>query len=261
MEPAPVNARCCQKEVTFDGASQPFKRALWLVIAINAVMFVVEIVAGLLSNSQALQADALDFLGDSANYAISLVVLPMGLAARARAAAFKGFAMAAFGLWVIGGTALRALSGTAPDPHLMGATGVLALLANVGVAALLYRYRAGDANMRSVWLCSRNDALANVAVILAAGASKKRFILPHARVMIHQPFGGVTGQTSDVQIQVEEILEAKNELNKIIGYHTGKDPEQVERDSERDRFFSAKEAKDYGLVDDVLDFAEERKTK
>ena len=120
-----------------------------------------------------LQADALDFLGDSASYAISLVVLPMGLAARARAAAVKGFAMAAFGLWVLGATASRALSGTVPDPHtmsqVMGLTGTIALLANVGVAVLLFRYRGGDANMRSIWLCSRNDALANVAVILAAG--------------------------------------------------------------------------------------------
>ncbi len=161
-----MSAGCCGGGPAPDAR---FARVLWAALAVNASMFVVELVASFVSGSMALQADALDFLGDSANYAISLVVLPMGLAARARAAAFKGFAMAAFGLWVIGSTALRALSGTAPDPHLMGATGVLALLANVGVAALLYRYRAGDANMRSVWLCSRNDALANIAVILAAG--------------------------------------------------------------------------------------------
>ena len=90
------------------------------------------------------------------------------------------------------------------------------------------------------------------AIVLAAGAKGKRFILPHARVMIHQPFGGVTGQTTDVQIQAEEILKAKNQLNQILSRHTGKDLKQIEIDSERDRYFSATEAKAYGLVDDVL---------
>ncbi len=95
------------------------------------------------------------------------------------------------------------------------------------------------------------------AIILAAGTAGKRNILPHARVMIHQPFGGVWGQTSDVQIQAEEILKAKRQINEILGRHTGKTPEQIEEDSERDRFFSAKEAKDYGLVDEVLEVPEE----
>lgn len=93
------------------------------------------------------------------------------------------------------------------------------------------------------------------AIVLASGTKGKRYILPHARVMIHQPFGGVTGQTTDVQIQAEEILKAKQALNEILAKHTGKTPEQVENDSERDRFFSAQEAKDYGLVDDVLTVA------
>jgi len=140
-----------------------------LALAVNAAMFLVEIVASWLSGSMALQADALDFLGDSFNYAISLAVLGMGLAVRARAAWLKGACMGLFGLWVLASTAWRVLHGTAPDAALMGGVGVLALAANVGVAALLFRYRGGDSNMRSVWLCSRNDALANVAVILAAG--------------------------------------------------------------------------------------------
>jgi len=146
-----------------------FRRILWLALAVNAAMFLVEIVASWLSGSMALQADALDFLGDSFNYAISLAVLGMGLAVRARAAWLKGACMGLFGLWVLASTAWRVLHGTAPDAALMGGVGVLALAANVGVAALLFRYRGGDSNMRSVWLCSRNDALANVAVILAAG--------------------------------------------------------------------------------------------
>jgi ATP-dependent Clp protease protease subunit len=96
------------------------------------------------------------------------------------------------------------------------------------------------------------------AIVLAAGKKGKRFILPHARVMIHQPYGGVYGQTSDVQIQAEEILKAKQQINELLAHHTGRDIEQITKDSERDRYFSAQEAKDYGLVDDVL-VPEERK--
>ena len=146
-----------------------FRRVLWIALAVNAAMFVVEVIASWVSGSMALQADALDFLGDSFNYGISLAVLGMGLAVRARAAWVKGAAMGLFGAWVLGSTAWRVFHGLPPDAAVMGATAVLALLANVSVAALLFRYRAGDSNMRSVWLCSRNDAVANVAVILAAG--------------------------------------------------------------------------------------------
>jgi ATP-dependent Clp protease protease subunit len=91
------------------------------------------------------------------------------------------------------------------------------------------------------------------AIILAAGAKGKRFMLPHARVMIHQPFGGVYGQTSDVEIQAEEILRAKRQINEILAEKTGKSVEQIEADSERDRYFSAHEAKAYGLVDEVIE--------
>lgn len=96
-------------------------------------------------------------------------------------------------------------------------------------------------------------AMSGAAIILASGAKGKRYILPHARVMIHQPFGGVYGQTSDVQIQAEEILKAKQQLNEILAEKTGKSVEEVQEDSERDRYFSAKEAKEYGLVDDVVE--------
>ena len=145
-----------------------FRRILWLALAINALMFLVEIVASWLSGSMALQADALDFLGDSFNYTISLVVLGMGLRTRARAALVKGATMAAFGLWVLASTAYRLWAGVPPDASVMGVVGLLALAANVGVAAALFRYRGGDSNMRSIWLCSRNDALGNIAVIGAA---------------------------------------------------------------------------------------------
>ncbi|RYD61329.1 MAG: cation transporter, partial [Sphingomonadales bacterium] len=135
---------------------------------LNAVMFVVEIGAGLSAQSHALQADALDFLGDAANYAISLGVAGMALAWRARAALAKGLTMLAFGLWVGASAIIGWFAGVVPEPSTMGVIGMAALVVNVGIALLLYRYRTGDANMRSVWICSRNDAIGNVAVMIAA---------------------------------------------------------------------------------------------
>jgi Co/Zn/Cd efflux system component len=141
---------------------------LWVAFAVNALMFVVEVAAGAGARSSALHADALDFLADAANYGISLFVLGAALRARASAALLKGLSMGTFGLWVVGRAAYHAATGTVPAPEVMGVVGVLALAANLGVAALLYAYRRGDSNMRSVWLCTRNDALGNVAVVLAA---------------------------------------------------------------------------------------------
>lgn len=135
---------------------------------INATLFAGEIGAGLAAGSSALQADALDFLGDSANYAISLGVAGMTLAWRARAALLKAWTLIALGVWVLGTTAVHAWLGTLPRAEVMGVVGVIALVANGAVAVMLYRFRTGDANMRSVWICSRNDAIGNVAVLLAA---------------------------------------------------------------------------------------------
>lgn len=154
----------------FDGQSRGFRRALWAVIAINAVMFGVEMTAGALAGSQALQADALDFLGDSLTYGISLLVLGRSLKVRATAALLKGASLAAMGLWVLGSTAWQVLVLGVPSAPVMGAVGLLALAANLTSVLLLMRYKEGDANVRSVWLCSRNDAIGNVAVMLAAGA-------------------------------------------------------------------------------------------
>jgi Co/Zn/Cd efflux system component len=131
-------------------------------------MFLVEMVAGAAADSRALQADALDFLGDAGNYAVSLAVVGAALSWRARAALLKSLFMLGFAGWVFGSAVFAFMNGTSPDPAMMGAVGALALAANVGVALLLYRYRTGDANMRSVWICSRNDAIGNVAVMLAA---------------------------------------------------------------------------------------------
>jgi Co/Zn/Cd efflux system component len=116
----------------------------------------------------ALQADALDSLGDSATYIITLAVLGMSLRWRAGAAMLKGLAMTGFGLWVAGATGYQLAHGTVPDFAVMWSIGLLALAANVISAGLLFRHRDGDINMRSVWLCSRNDAIANIAVVFAA---------------------------------------------------------------------------------------------
>jgi Co/Zn/Cd efflux system component len=145
-----------------------WRRALWIALVLNAGMFVAEIAAGVAAGSASLQADALDFLGDAANYAISLGVAGMVLAWRARAALVKGVTLFALGLWVIGTTAFHAYFGTFPRAEVMGIVGLLALLTNGGVALMLYRFRGGDANMRSVWICARNDAIGNLAVLLAA---------------------------------------------------------------------------------------------
>lgn len=145
-----------------------FRRALWIALLVNGAMFGLEIVAGIGSGSVSLLADAIDFGGDAANYAITLAVLSMGLAWRARVAWVKGLFMAGFGVFIIGRAAWAALYGDAPEAVTMGVVGMLALAVNIGVAWLLYAWREGDANMRSVWLCSRNDALGNIAVLLAS---------------------------------------------------------------------------------------------
>ena len=150
------------------GNAATYRRVLWTVLAINAVMFLVEIGAGLAAGSASLQADALDFLGDAANYAISLIVVGMALHYRATAALAKGATMGLFGLWVIGTVVWHAVHGTLPSAFTMGAVGFAALAANAASFGLLWAYRGGDVNMRSAWICTRNDVLGNLAVLLAA---------------------------------------------------------------------------------------------
>jgi Co/Zn/Cd efflux system component len=145
-----------------------WRRALWIALAVNAAMFALEIGAGVAADSQALKADALDFFGDAANYAISLAVAGMALAARAKAALVKGTTLIVFGLWVLASAVRAVYRGAQPEAMTRGVVGVLALVANVGVAVMLYRFRDGDSNRRSVWICSRNDAIGNVAVVAAA---------------------------------------------------------------------------------------------
>ena len=161
-------AGCCGHEVKFEGLSADYKRRLWLVIALNAIMFVVEMTAGHVAKSQALQADALDFLGDSLTYGISLAVIGASIQLRTNAALAKGISLLLMGLWVFGSTVYRVFYVGVPEAQIMGVIGFLALLTNLASVLLLVRYKDGDANVRSVWLCSRNDAIGNVAVMFAA---------------------------------------------------------------------------------------------
>jgi Co/Zn/Cd efflux system component len=163
---------CCSHESCASSKTNDlttgWRRALWVAFAVNASMFLTEILAGATAGSTALQADAMDFLGDAANYAISIGVIGMGLAWRARAALLKGGALLLLGVWVAGSAVWQAALGTLPAAEIMGGVGILALAANAGVAWMLFRFRGGDSNMRSVWICSRNDAVGNMAVVAAA---------------------------------------------------------------------------------------------
>jgi len=161
-------AGCCGHDAKFDGLSADYRRRLWAVIAINGGMFAVEMAAGRLAGSQALQADALDFFGDALTYGISLAVIGATLKVRATAALAKGASLLLMGLWVFGSTLYQLFVLGVPKAEVMGAIGLLALVANLASVLLLVRYKDGDANVRSVWLCSRNDAIGNVAVMLAA---------------------------------------------------------------------------------------------
>lgn len=177
-EPAPSTAAAsgcgeaacgCHGTVpVFDGVDPRYKRVLWTVIGLNATMFIVEMIIGRLAGSQALQADALDFLGDTVTYGLSLVVIGASLRARATAAVFKGLSLSAMAAWVLGSTVYQTLILGVPKAELMGGIAVLALATNLASVLLLMRYKDGDANVRSVWLCSRNDAIGNVVVLAAA---------------------------------------------------------------------------------------------
>jgi len=152
----------------FDGLDPRYKRVLWAVIALNGLMFLVEMTAGQLAGSQALKADALDFLGDTVTYGLSLAVIGASLRTRAGAALLKGASLSLMALWVLGSTLYHTLILGLPSAEVMGGVGVMALTANLASVLLLMRYKDGDANVRSVWLCSRNDAIGNVVVTIAA---------------------------------------------------------------------------------------------
>ena len=187
-----------------------WRRALWIALIVNAGMFMVELAAGEIADSRSLQADALDFFGDAANYAISLGVAGMALAWRAKAALFKGVTLAGLGVYVMFGALMAALGGASPQPQIMGAVGVAALVANIAVALMLYRFREGDANMRSVWICSRNDAIANVAVVAAAvGVFGTGSAWPDLLVAAIMATLGISGGAKIIRLALAELGEVK----------------------------------------------------
>ncbi len=204
-----MGEHCCAHNTQFDGASAAFQRALWTVIAINAVMFLIEMGAGMQAKSMALQADSLDFFGDTLTYGISLFVIGKSLQTRAAAALAKGISLGVMGAWVLGSTLYQVFVLQRPDEMVMGTVGILAFTANVASVLILVRYRNGDANVRSVWLCSRNDAIGNLFVLAAAlgvwGTATGWPDLIVAAVMASVFF------TSSVQI----VRQALGELNKV----------------------------------------------
>lgn len=187
-----------------------FRTALWIALVINAVMFLVEFIGGTYAHSSALWADSLDFFGDAVNYGISLAVLGMSLYWRATVALIKGITMACFGFVVIGKTIYAYIQGVPPEAITMGLIGILALIANVVCAAILYAFREGDANMQSVWLCSRNDAIGNIAVILAAvGVFGTGSLIPDMIVALLMSILGLTGGYQVIKTAMKERRENK----------------------------------------------------
>ena len=162
-----MSQHCCANE-SKPAADPRYRRILWIALLVNAAMFLVELGASWSSGSAALAADAVDFAGDAANYGLSLAALAAGGLWQSRAALAKGYAMGTYGLAVLAYAGWRISTGLSPEPYTMGVVGAMALAANLGVAFLLYAYRSGNANMRSVWLCTRNDAIGNAAVLIAA---------------------------------------------------------------------------------------------
>ncbi|MBC7712645.1 MAG: cation diffusion facilitator family transporter [Rhizobacter sp.] len=155
--------------IEYDPSNKAFKRVLWISLILNFGMFFVEVIYGVLSNSLSLRADAIDFLGDGANYFVTLFILNSALKTKAKVSSAKAIFMLVFGAWILVEAVMRFFSHTVPDSFTMSWVGVMALAANALCALLLFKFKDGDSNMQSVWLCSRNDAIGNVAVIVASG--------------------------------------------------------------------------------------------
>ncbi|HLS87173.1 MAG TPA: cation transporter [Burkholderiales bacterium] len=208
-----MSAHCCSAPPSPDRGNPgglSYRRILWIALASNAAMFVVEIIASWLSGSSALAADAADFLGDSANYALSLAAIAAGGAWLSRVALLKGAAMTVYGVGVLAYASWRAWLGTPPEPLTMGFVALLALCVNFGVAVLLFRFREGDANMRSVWLCTRNDVIANLAVLAAAaGVFGTGSVWPDVGVAVLLATLGVTSGAEVVRRARAELRDAR----------------------------------------------------
>lgn len=199
-----MSDHCCQPLQPSENRN--YRSVLWVALVLNAAMFVVEIAGSQQSGSVSLLADAIDFFGDAANYGISLVVLSMASTWRARAALLKAASMAAFAVFVLGRAAVDLVSGLVPEPQTMGLIAILALAINLGVALMLYRHRSGDSNMRSVWICSRNDALGNIAVAIAAlGVAGTREAWPDLIVAAGMATLALTGARSIIAQACAEL--------------------------------------------------------
>lgn len=204
----------CSHEFTPKQPSSKFRTALWIALILNAAMFLVEIVGGMYANSTALWADALDFFGDAVNYAVSLVVLSASLYWRATVALLKGITMALFGFIVLAKVIYAYLQGIPPEAITMGIIGILALIVNIICALILYAYRDGDSNMKSVWLCSRNDAIGNIAVIFAAvGVFGTGSLWPDIIVASIMATLGVTAGYQVIKQALKERKESKVVVN------------------------------------------------
>jgi cation diffusion facilitator family transporter len=205
-----MGANCCDHTPETQVQDQRYRRVLWAVLMVNAAMFLIEVVAGLASGSVSLQADALDFLADVANYTISLFVLGLAFRYRSTAALAKGATMGVFGIWVLATCLWHTVHGEVPEPVTMGAVGGVALIANALCFALLWAYRAGDSNRRSVWLCSRNDVIGNFAVLLAAlGVFKTGTVWPDVIVAAIMSVLALQGAWHVIRQASGELTEAR----------------------------------------------------
>ncbi|WP_267349848.1 cation transporter [Sphingomonas sp. GM_Shp_2] len=209
---------CCPASDKGTSLDPRWRTALWIALAVNAAMFVAEITAGVAGGSKALQADALDFLGDSANYAISLGVAGLALPWRTRAALMKGVTLAALGVYVLAAALWGVWHGGVPHAEVMGVVGIVALAANAAVALMLYRWRTGDANMRSVWICSRNDAIGNVAVVLAAaGVFGTGTAWPDLIVAAAMALLGISGGVQIIAQARSEMVSTRQDYSPALG--------------------------------------------
>ncbi len=188
------------------GVSAEYRKVLWICLIANAVMFVVQMIASYAAHSVSLLANSADFFSDAANYGISLYVLDQSLRQRAKASLFKGISLGLVGLWVAFETLHHALQPEMPKPLIMAAISVVALAVNVGCAVLLYKYRGGDSNRESVWICSRNDAIGNIAVMIAAaGVFASSTIWPDIIVAAILGWLAVSGSWRIIRLAKKEL--------------------------------------------------------
>lgn len=207
-----MSANCCGNvlDVKINEVNKNFKRALWIALILNFSMFLLENVQGVLSHSLSLRADAIDFLGDSANYFITLFVFSSAIRTKAKVSLLKALFMFGFGVWVLGEAIIRFSNDSVPDPFTMSWVGTLALIVNGLVAFILYKFKDGDSNMQSVWLCSRNDAIGNLAVLFAsAGVYYFSSKWPDLIVAIIMAFLSVTASYKVLLVVKKEFKETE----------------------------------------------------